>query len=304
MTGLSTQFSMHVGGLEPTQTISGLRRLGMTAAAEELLELHVNDARARVLREAQRIHAPVSYDSRIDAAEVQAALSRIQAADRSSPQLSLKMLPDLARTSSGPMYVFLLGMILTAVSAIAALSLTVATLVADPHDSKVSDSLTNLVIGILAGIVAMLVSCLVCEVLRYYRSRLRRESSAASREFVRQLAVIEGRATRIAAQLSETGRTVLPLRAALNALEHAGVWRPEDVEIFRRLLSLRNSVVHEESLTLGEYDLAYALAESARLEDLLPSWRDSRTDEPAVEGPPAETRTGGQVLKQVAQPTR
>ncbi|GAA0273199.1 hypothetical protein GCM10009539_70790 [Cryptosporangium japonicum] len=87
----------------------------------------------------------------------------------------------------------------------------------------------------------------------------------ASEEFIANFAKLESRARDLAGRiLGEPGES-LPLDRALSALLVLPSWTDSDTHVFRRILALRNALIHDEIHTLSTYQLTFGMVESERL---------------------------------------
>lgn len=239
----------------PTTELTALEA-GLTGAAREALDRYVRDLRIRIVREALR--GPRT-SARIDSTEMTEAIGRIQAADHLVPRSTSDLLGALARPLALRIIASVIG------------GLAVLGLFAVLNDQGGWPPVVAGVAGgalLAAGAVASVI--FVFELSRSRRWRAEHQSIIASREFVRSLANVEDSSLTLAARLvgAESGKAI-GLRGAHVALEERGVWSSEDVNTFRRLLRLRNRIVHGDALALSDNDQKYAMAELSRLWELL-----------------------------------
>lgn len=258
----------------PTAELAALES-DMTGAAREILDRHVRDLRIRVVREAFRAGSQVH--GRVDATEVNEAISRIQATDRLVPQATSDLFSEIVR----PMVLRLAGSLIGGALVFGVLAVVI-------REASWSLVLAGAIAGTLLTISGFMAAFFVFELGRTRRWRSEHGAIIASREFVRRLATVEDSSLNIAAHLAgaQDGRSI-GLRRAHEVLKENGVWSAHDVDTFRQLLRLRNEVVHEDSLSLSDEDLMFAMAELSRLWELLrePAVVESGKDRPiAVSG--------------------
>jgi hypothetical protein len=98
------------------------------------------------------------------------------------------------------------------------------------------------------------------------RSRERRVSAGG---FLREIQTLEWSARRIAVLALGENSEAASLRRIISVLEMLDVWTPEDSQIFRRLLSIRNKIVHEYSGSLSPAETTFGLSQAARLSKLI-----------------------------------
>lgn len=214
--------------------------LDLTPAASEALDINADLFRRQVLQELSRTHKRSGY--RVRVSDVQQAADKIVA--------------------EGPRYPRVVRLLARLAFILAGLTLVVQVLIqnSETHKSWIF-SLAAALAGISTGIAL---------VLLIQDSRIRRrEGTASSMEFVREVQSLEWSARRLAKQALGRAAENASLARILSAMEVLEVWTPDDSQIFRKLLSLRNSLVHEDSRVLSREDITFGLTEASRLSDLL-----------------------------------
>jgi hypothetical protein len=219
---------------------SEVEELDLTPAASEALDINADSFKRQVLIELSRRHR--DPDSKVRMSDVQLAVAQIVA---DGPK-NIKIVPRLIRL---------------------ALTLTVLTLIAQTLIGLHGTTQSWIISGaaLLAGISTGTTMVIVVQDVR----RRRRESPAASQEFLREILSLEWSARRVVAQALGDGAEKSSLGRIISALEILDIWTPEDSQVFRRLLFLRNSLVHEDSRILSQEDIGFGLSQAARLLSLI-----------------------------------
>jgi hypothetical protein len=225
-----------------TENVAGIPRasndLELTPAASEALELNTDLFRRQVLQELSRTHRRRGY--RVRVSDVQVAADQVAAEGPRS--VSVRLLTRLALILAfGTLFVQLL------------IGLNIA-------DKAWTISAAALLTGISTGTATVLV-------VQEFRGR--RKETSASMGFLWDVQALEWSARQTVKGILGPEAETASLARVLSALEILEVWTPEDSQVFRRLLFLRNSLVHEDSRVLSADDIGFGLSQASRLSDLL-----------------------------------
>jgi len=216
----------------------------LTPAAEERLDQNVAVIRQQILRELSR-HQPRGQEHIVRAADVEKATQHIFT-DDITVRLSRIARAFLVLVASGAVLAFILLESISVKGSSSTAWLAIG---------------TSVMIGITSGVAASLV---VHEVRVRHRT-----SYKPIREFMLAFANLESEIRVKARELLDDGSDTASLGRVVSAMEILQLWTPEDSYEFRKLLSLRNSIVHEDSRTLPAEKIAQSFVEMTRLESLL-----------------------------------
>jgi len=213
----------------------------LTPAASEALRQSVESYRQQLLRESSRVAR--GSGKVIRSSDIESALSSI------GPSKSATRGVAPLRT----LFTVLL----------AAVALTVQIV------AQITGSIGSLVLSvgsIFAGAAAATATVIV---VQERRKRTRRASASAGMTFVSSFAALEDLLRERSQELLGEVADTAGLGRVISAVELMQLWTPEDSQIFRRILSMRNALVHEETRVLPPGDVIAALAQMARLSSLL-----------------------------------
>jgi hypothetical protein len=229
---MSTERGSMAGG----EDSSGME---LTPAASEALDLSADSFRHQVLQELSRTHR--SSDYRIRVSDVQQAVSEI---------------PSGLRTNRSSMYLLISAVLLCALSLV---SFTI-TAISSLHGAAQAWAISGagLLIGAACGGVVVLV------VQEHTTS-----GTSLSREFLRQASALEASARQAAGKVLGEQAENSSLSRIISVLELLEIWTPEDSQAFRKLLSLRNKIVHEDYSSLPPKDITFGVSQAARLLSLI-----------------------------------
>jgi hypothetical protein len=222
----------------------------LTPAASEKLEQNIEYVRAQILREISRVSAESGH--RASASDVDNAVSRIRFFDSAS-----KYATRLAPVSIVASICAVLGQI---------------TILAMTKDTAHINGLA-LLVGVTAGATTTAATLLIIQEFK----RHRRVMWASQREFLQAFVQLEDRLRKEAQELLGPIADSTSLGRSISAVELLQLWTPEDSLAFRRLLGIRNSIVHEDSRDISAEKLTEAFSRIARLSALLEMNANSRT---------------------------
>jgi hypothetical protein len=214
----------------------------LTPAASEALDQNVENIRLQILREIARVYRDPGH--RVRTADVESAMNSVTAFDAPSRfGASLKTM--------------------------LAIFLAVVTLVVElvTQISKSSETWFTTAVALMVGVTTGTGLVIVVQETR----RRRRRSHASLHEFLRTFGAMEDAVRDHARELLGGIADNASLGRAISAIELMQLWTPEDSQIFRRLLAVRNAVVHEESRDLPVREVAAGFSQMARLTSLLES---------------------------------
>jgi uncharacterized protein YoaH (UPF0181 family) len=226
-----------------TENVAGawskLDNLELTPAASEALDLNADLFKRQVLHELSRTHSRRGY--RVRVSDVQLAADQVVAKGPRSAKV-VRLLTRLALILAG-------------------IALFVQTLISL---TGVGQSWVVSAAALLTGISTGTATVLVVQEFRG-----RRKETTASRGFLWEIQALEWSARQAVKQVLGREAENASLARVLSALEILEVWTPEDSQVFRRLLFLRNSLVHEDSRILSSDDIGFGLSQASRLSDLI-----------------------------------
>jgi hypothetical protein len=223
-------------GAEPTEGPQ------LTPAASEKLDQNVEYVRTQILREISRQSSYPGYRAR--ASDVESAVNRISSFDSASRIVS--------RTT-----------VLAIILGIMSLAFELLSQLGRNNSSLWLGSGVALLVGITTGTTVVLI-------IQEIRRR-RRVSSAPVEEFLYACARLEDSMRKHARELLGSLAEDAALGRVISAVELLQLWTPEDSQAFRRVLAIRNSIVHEDSHDISSERIASAFSQMARLSSLLDS---------------------------------
>lgn len=228
--------SSECGNMGGGGDLSGME---LTPAASEALDQSADSFRRQVLQELSRTHRSSNY--RIRMSDVQQAVSEI---------------PGGWQIDRSYLYLLIAAVLASAASLITLIFTSIAAL---------NGSAKALVIGgsaFLVGIACGSVVFLVVEKRGTSRTSL-------SRKFLRQVSALESGARQAAEKVLGSQAEDSSLGRIISVLELLEIWTPEDSQVFRKLLSLRNRIVHEDYRSFPPRDIGAGASQAARLLDLI-----------------------------------
>jgi hypothetical protein len=225
--------------------IKGIQALPLTDAADSILENYLTVTRNRVLQELARIRTQDAREGRVRAEDVSEAIRRLAIAD--------------ARLH----YLGVFRQVLGSSTAILLVLTAFLSFLAAFTDLK-QNAWLPVAIGI--GVTSAMLVELVTQ--RFRTRRVKRVTSATL--FLQRFARLEIDARNYVSREVGISAAQGSLGLVFSTLEDNGVWSGEDINNFRLLLRLRNSIVHEQKLRLSQQALVTALTQIERLRDLIP----------------------------------
>jgi hypothetical protein len=214
----------------------------LTPAASEILDRNVEGIRRQILREIARVYLrEPGYRAR--AADVESAVHNIAAFDAVSRPSGSRWATRLA-----------IGL------AAASLSVQLAVLATKSGQAWLIAA-GALMVGTTTGVAAILVM---------QESRQRRlRSQRSANEFLQSFDTLESAVRDRARELLGDGAETGSLGRAISAVELIQLWTPEDSQAFRRIIAIRNSIVHEVNREPPVDEIAAGFSHMARLATLL-----------------------------------
>lgn len=212
----------------------------LTPAASETLDRNVASIRQQILRELAREYR--DPDHRIRTSDVESAVNSISAFATSRIRASSRITK--------------LAIFLAAVC----LAGQIVILISGSRETWLISA-----VAAMAGATAGTAFVLVMQDVR----RRRRRSRTSLHEFLRAFDALEDDVRRHARELLGDSADIAGLGRAISAVELMQLWTPEDSQEFRRVLAMRNSIVHEDSHQFSANDIATAFSQMARLTSLL-----------------------------------
>ncbi|MCN0178656.1 hypothetical protein [Salinispora arenicola] len=222
----------------------------LTNAAAQLLDDHLDATRNRVLQEILRVNKQENHPQRVRAADVDEAIRRLSVADARMHYLGVFRRANRAITFIA---------ISLAVVGFITWSLSL---------EQEGGSWIGLPLGISMGATFVILSEFISQAPMRRRSR----AAANSIVFLQHMTQLEIDARNFVAREAGIDAAQGSLALVFDTLVDRRIWSSEDVNNFRLLLRLRNSIVHEQKLTLPEEALGEALQQVDRLRDVIPKW--------------------------------
>jgi hypothetical protein len=211
----------------------------LTPAASEKLDQNVEYVRRQILREISRQSGYSGYQARVS--DVESAVNRISFFDSASRIVS--------RTT------------------ILAITLAVTSLAFQLFQIKRQSVWLGSGVALLVGITTGTTVVVIIQEIR----RRRRISSVPVQEFLNACAGLENSMREHARELLGSVAENAGLGRVISAVELLQLWTPEDSQAFRRVLAIRNSIVHEDNHAISSEIIASAFSQLARLSSLLDS---------------------------------
>lgn len=225
----------------------------LTPAARELVESYLSEYRASLLSDASHFSRSAG-DIRVDDVVKAAELARSQ---RSSTRRSL--------------------IVVTATGILGVLAGVLVNLLASPSSDAGSLGLTSLVVAVAALLTAISTTVVASRSLRMSGA----DRALKLAELVDEVGATESLVRRVAKD--RAGVDDNSLLTVLSALERAAILSEADVDEFRRVMSLRNSIVHQRSIRLPAEAQAEALASMRELRSKLNGALRREPDEHLIE---------------------
>jgi hypothetical protein len=224
----------------------------LTPAASEKLDQNMATVRLQILREISRQYG--ASDHRARASDVDSAVSRIGFFGSASRIVS--------RTT------------------VLAIALASVSLLAQVLSQIIKPGKPWLVTGValLVGITSGTTLVVIIQETR----RRKRIASVSGQEFIHAFNRLEDSMRNHARELIGPADST-SLGRVISAMELLQLWTPEDSQIFRRLLSTRNSIVHEDGRVMSAETIASAFSKVARLSSLLDISEGSSSRHPIKE---------------------
>jgi hypothetical protein len=213
--------------------------LELTPAASERLDQNVELVRQQLLREMSRQHSGSGY--RVRASDVDSALNEIGIVGT-----SMRTVRSVAWLAAG----------------IAAAGLITA-LIGQVSKPRVLWPLVG------AALAAGVASGTTLAIIGLETMRRRLNLSRSSRQFVNTFDALESAMRQQSQRLMGAAAESASLGRVISAVELLQLWTWEDSREFRRLLAVRNAIVHEDSRTVSAPRLSTGSEQMARLSDLL-----------------------------------
>jgi hypothetical protein len=213
----------------------------LTPAASEKLDQSIEYVRLQILREISRKYRDSGHRAR--ASDVDSAVSRISVFDSAS--------------RFGP-YTTILAIALGSFT----LLVQVLSQIVRPNELSLNSGV-SLLVGITSGTTVVLV-------IQESRRR-KRMASGSLQELLHAFILLEDSMRKHARELIGPAADNASLGRVISALELLQLWTPEDSHVFRRLLGIRNTIVHEDSQAISADKVASAFSKIARLSSLLDS---------------------------------
>ncbi|GHJ10596.1 hypothetical protein TPA0907_49630 [Micromonospora humidisoli] len=234
----------------PEESADQTPGLTLTNAAAQLLDDHLDATRNRVLQEILRVNKQEGHPGRIRAADVDEAIRRLSVADARMHYLGV-----LRRANRAIAFILVNLAVVGLVTWFLSLQ-------------QEGGSWTGIPLGIAMGATFVILSEFISQVLKRRRSR----AAAYSGVFLQHMTQLEIDARNFVAREAGMDAAQGSLALVFDTLVDRKIWSSEDVNNFRLLLRLRNSIVHEQKLTLPEEALGEALQQVERLRDVIPKW--------------------------------
>ena len=234
----------------------------LTAAAEETLNRYLATVRRQVLDDLS-YRSGGHEDRRFDTNDVRSAITRLEVAERRLSEYSSREVQQ-ARQQRVSRFVRISASVASvAVGAVAA-GLT-------SFVQRYAAAQVLVLSTVLTLFASVAVALLLKQSLRHEsRAELRQDREIlASAELVTAFARVERLIRELAEQIRPSQSRRTSLLRTLPLLEEAGVWDELDLSMFRQLLRLRNSLVHEDILALTPDEVSLGLSVARRLEDKL-----------------------------------
>ncbi|WP_281901120.1 hypothetical protein [Micromonospora humidisoli] len=236
--------------MTPEESADQTPGLTLTNAAAQLLDDHLDATRNRVLQEILRVNKQEGHPGRIRAADVDEAIRRLSVADARMHYLGV-----LRRANRAIAFILVNLAVVGLVTWFLSLQ-------------QEGGSWTGIPLGIAMGATFVILSEFISQVLKRRRSR----AAAYSGVFLQHMTQLEIDARNFVAREAGMDAAQGSLALVFDTLVDRKIWSSEDVNNFRLLLRLRNSIVHEQKLTLPEEALGEALQQVERLRDVIPKW--------------------------------
>lgn len=193
-----------------------------------------------------------------------------QEATKDRPSSVVELIADLARILDQSTFwptVFVWAIVLSPFLLVGGVLLVILAVLVDRFSEAL---LSSFVLVTLGGVVGTTSTVLLSHlVLRSSQQRTHKTIEQETRkiEFVRTMAELEKVVREVAGeQLGASQRVGLGM--AIDAVQSLRFWTDKDVSLYRRLLGIRNSLVHEGVLA-DDLDLDSACAEAGHLTDQL-----------------------------------
>ncbi|MEU9510439.1 hypothetical protein AB0D32_29635 [Micromonospora sp. NPDC048170] len=229
----------------------------LTAAASDLLSSHLSSTRDRILTEVERARITDGLEGSVRAEDVSAAILRIAAADARIHYLG-KLRVTRRHLPSLP--VLAIGFLFAAIGA------------------GIFNAVTNrnpdlfLPAALIIGAVSLAVGMLSPAIESHLRSRQARRANK-SQLFLQLISKVESKARNYVAREIGLSYAEGPLGIVLAVMREKKVWSDEEINDFRILMRIRNSLVHENLKTISDDHLWIALSQLQRLSDRIPGPR-------------------------------
>lgn len=213
--------------------------LELTPAASERLDRNVERVRQEILREISRRHRGSDYRAR--ASDVDNALNDL--ASRYAPSRTIWWAAWIA-------------------AGIATVGLVTALVGQVGRPEKLWPAIS-------AALAAGIASATTLAIVGLWAMRRRGNLSMSSRQFVAAFDVLESGMRQQSRELMGSTADVAGLGRVISAVELLQLWTPEDSQEFRRLLVLRNAIVHDDRRSVYAKSMATGFDEMAHLSRLL-----------------------------------
>ncbi|MFV2095785.1 hypothetical protein ACFHW1_09875 [Micromonospora sp. LOL_014] len=230
------------GGIAPSA-------MDISDSAEYALAEHLNSIRDRIVREASSL-SRADGDCEIRATDISRAIEQI-----SQEEMKLHFFNRVRRVVRLGASITPLMIVLPAVSV---------------YVYRTSESQDFPWPALIAGLIAGLFVPVAPEVAtRILRKRIARITNR-SHEFVRVIARLESEARSYAANIGGEEVAEGSLSVVFDLLKMRRIWTDDDIHVFRLLLRIRNSVVHEGKILGSDHDFENAIAQATKLHELIP----------------------------------
>ncbi|MEU8337914.1 hypothetical protein [Micromonospora tulbaghiae] len=225
--------------------------LQLTDGASQVLSAHLETTRNRILREVRRVYSQGGGPAgRVHAEDVRKAIRQLAVSDAKMHYVGM-----LRRVNRRLAYVAIV------LGTASLLTFSAANLGLDSNAWYAAPLAMSL--GVAGAAVT--------ETVRSLLRRRQEDKVANARAFLRRFVELEISARNFVAREKGTAAADGPLSPVFETLVAEKIWSEKEVNTFRLLLRLRNSLVHEQTLELSQADLRVALQQIERLREVIPN---------------------------------